>query len=462
MGLGVHGGGIASAKWLLQNKAKVTVTDLRSENELKESINQFTPAEIQKITFTLGKHQNTDFIQNDIIIVNPAIPQESKYLKLARENKKEIQNDASLFFYFVKNQIIGVTGTRGKTTCTNWIAQLLSSKYSDVSPSGNNPDNAFLKEIMRIKSSKPVVAELSSWQLELLPASKKAPHIAIITNIYPDHLNRHEDMNAYANAKANIFKYQTKNDVLILNHDDKWSDFFLQKKPNAKLYFISKNALPENKNGLYMKNGSLIFRENNIDKKILSIPNFEKDWGRHNLENLLFSTLAVLVYDPSIVINKELISTLSGVRFRQETVYQDTSTTFINDTTATSPDALISAIERFAAPNTLFIVGGTDKKLTFAECARIIKSRLTPKHVVFLSGSATDKLLFELQKISFFDDDKPVIYDSLQECITKSYKSKGKTKGTIVFSPGASSFEKFNNEFHRGIMFEKYISEVVI
>jgi UDP-N-acetylmuramoylalanine--D-glutamate ligase len=353
-----------------------------------------------------------------------------------------------------------VTGTRGKTTVTNWVSALLSNTHRSIAPTGNNPENALLKEIRHVRPHQPVVAELSSWQLELLPRSGKAPHIAAITNLYPDHLNRYRNIKAYANAKALIFKDQTQDDFLILNHDSAWCNYFLSKKPRAQLYFVSQQSLPKNRNGIFLENGHVMFQSNGVKKPIVSITTFRENWGAHNVENLLVSILAVLLYDLHVPITQSMIRSLAGVRYRQELVFEDRTARFYNDTTATSPDALISSIERFAGSNTLFIVGGTDKKLPFAHCANVIAQKTDNEHMIFLSGTATTKLLTELKKLRFFKNTEPVVFDSLLQCVAYAYTHTRKNKTSIVFSPGGSSFEKFKNEFHRGELFEKYVRHV--
>jgi UDP-N-acetylmuramoylalanine--D-glutamate ligase len=238
LGLGVFGGGVASAKFCFKHGAQVLVTDLRDAKTLAGSLKQFTKKELGHITFVLEEHRENDFTQADIIIVNPGVPNTSPFLKVAHEHGAIFENDASLFFRFAQLPTIGVTGTRGKTTTVNWIAQLLSHTYGHMEPIGNSSNNPLLTELdAEMKEVRPLslkkqlhVAELSSWQLELLPQSGKAPHVTVITNIYPDHLNRYNGIEDYAAAKANIFKDQTSHDSLVLNYDNPWRDFFLEKK----------------------------------------------------------------------------------------------------------------------------------------------------------------------------------------------------------------------------------------
>lgn len=457
MGLGVFGGGAASAKWLFREGAKVTVTDMKNEAELAVSMKKFTPAEKKNISFLLGEHREKDFLENDIIVVNPGVPKENRFLEIAKKAGKSIENDASFFYRFVQNPTVGVTGTRGKTTATSWISALLSVKYKGVTPSGNTPENALLREMVRLKDiTTPTVSELSSWQLEILPASEKAPHIAIITNIFPDHLNRYKDIEEYARAKANIFTHQTADDFLILNDVNEWTPFFLAQKPKAHIFFFSKKALSKNKNGVFVKDGMIVFCRDGEERKIADVKNFSEKMGEHNLENLLAAVLAATLFDPKLRLTKKMIDGLPQIPFRQEIIASKNGLTVVNDSAGTSPDAVIAALRRFKSA--VLVTGGTDKKLEFAELAKEIKKILKPEQLILLNGSATAKLITELENIKFFKKTKPNMFETLDECINAALQALPKQKGTLVFSPGSASFEKFKNEFDRGEKFSFVIS----
>jgi UDP-N-acetylmuramoylalanine--D-glutamate ligase len=452
--LGVYGGGAATAKWLFKHGAEVSVTDFRTEDELAHTMNLFTPRERKNIRFILGGQHEEDFVSHDIIVLGPGVPNDSPYLLAALRAGKQIESDASLFFRFIENPILAMTGTRGKTTATAWMAKLLGQKYGTFIPTGNNPEHAFLKELSEITDkTRPVVAEMSSWQLEYLALSgaDKAPHIAVITNVFPDHLNRYKDIEEYARAKANIFTHQTSDDFLILNAANKWTLFFLGLQPKAQIFFFSKKPLAKNKNGVFVKDGAIIFRREGKEKKIADVKNFAQKMGEHNLENLLAAVLAVTFFDPKFRITKKMIESLPQIPFRQEIIYSKKGLTVVNDSAGTSPDAVAAALRRFK--NAVLITGGTDKKLEFADLAKEIKKTLKPEHLVLLNGSATAKLRAELENIKFFKKTKPNIFETLEECINAALRVLPKQKGTLIFSPGAASFEKFKNEFDRGEKF---------
>ncbi len=466
MGLGLHGGGVATAKWLVHHGASVTATDMRNEAVLAPSLRALRGVPVR---YVLGAHEHEDFRTHDLVVVNPGVPRDSAYLRTAILAGKRVENDASLFFRYSTNPVIAVTGTRGKTTTTEWVAVLLQKKYEGVRASGNTPANAFLKEFDRVyKKDIPVVAEMSSWQLEHLSRAIRAPHVSVITNLYPDHLNRYKGIRDYANAKANIFIGQHADDFLVLNYDNEWTPYYLKKKPRALTFFISTKPLPRGVQGLCVKAGWLVFRFDGMEQKLFSIKKFLTLRGAHNLENLMNAVLAVKLFDPTVPVSERDVLRLPSPRMRQEEVAKKGRLTVINDSCATSPDGTIAAIERFRKMgNIVLIAGGTDKVLEFNALAKIIKKHIPKDQLILLEGSATKKLRTALEsscdlKLSRFNLDMKV-YATLPECAREAFRvakqQKGKT--TILFSPGAASFEKFLHEFDRGEKFNTLVKKYI-
>ncbi len=455
MGLGLHGGGVATVKWLIKKGARVTVTDLRSETVLAPSVKALSSLPVR---FVLGRHDEDDFRTHDIVVVNPGVPRESKYLAIAHKSGTRIENVASLFFHFTQNPVIGITGTRGKTTTSLYIASLLKKKYKEVRPSGS-PENALLVESERIQKKKiPAVAELSSWQLEFLPRSEKSPQIALITNLYHDHQNRYKGMEEYADAKANIFLFQNEGDALILNRDNTWWKYFAQKPHRGRCYFISKKPLPKGCEGVYLeKNGMIVLRLNGREKKLFSSEKFSTLYGVHNLENLFFAILAVMLFDSTIHVNEKDAVSLPTPKMRQEIILKKKGLTIVNDSSATSPDGAIVAINRFKTLGRIVLItGGTDKELQFEELAKTIRKNVLPEDTILLEGSATRKLQNLLKK------NIPPAYDTLSECVTQAFLRAKVKKGKVVilFSPASASFEKFLHEFDRGEQFNVLIKKL--
>jgi UDP-N-acetylmuramoylalanine--D-glutamate ligase len=215
---------------------------------------------------------------------------------------------------------------------------------------GNSSDNPMLAALDKLDGRSPVVVELSSWHLELLPRAKKSPHVAVITNIYPDHLNRYPNMRSYILAKANIFLHQTGDDFLLLNKDNKWTKLFQSRKPKSRIvYFPAPGVVSEK---------------------------FKKTHGLHNFYNLNAAVLVARHFGLSSEQVQSALKKLPQVKFRQETIINRKKLTVINDTTATTPEAAMAAIERFKGKTGLILIaGGTDKKLEFSDWAKAVKNR---------------------------------------------------------------------------------------
>lgn len=464
MGLGILGGGVSACLWLLKHKAKLTITDLKSKEDLAKSLKKLGKY-LPKIKLVLGRHNKSDFKNNDIIVVNPGVPiKNNPYLKVACQANKLLENEITLFFRFNRNSVIAVTGSRGKTTITDWIGHFLRRKYKNTVAGGNTPENPMLSFLDKLKINSPVVLELPSFSLELVKLKHKAPKIAIITNLYRDHLNRYGNMKDYARAKAHIFQNQKNTDYLILNYDNKWTKFFLSLKPQSQVYFVSKRPLPKGKNGMFDKKGKIYYQENKNKESVLDANKFIKQWGEHNLDNLIIAILAAKLFGLTFTQIKKQITSLPQVKFRQEMVFQNKELLVINDSSATSPDAAIAALKRFKQHkstnnNLILITGGTDKDLKFDELAKEIKKDILPENLVILNGSASKKLIQELNKIKY--SNKYSVFESLEECFCYSLcQRKQKKRNIILFSPAAASFEKFKNEFNRAEQFNKLIKRL--
>lgn len=435
MGLGILGGGIATARFLVEKGASLIVTDMKTEEFLKPSLEKLK--DLPNIKFVLGEHREEDFLNNEIIVINPDVPSDNKFVNLAREAGNKIENELTLFFKFAPSKIkIGITGTRGKTTTTNWIGHILKHSGRNTRVLGNDPEKPFLSEIYNCKEDTIAVIETPSFQLEIFGNSMLAPHVALITNLYQDHLSRHKTMEGYALAKANIFKNQQEGDILILNKDNGWTKFFLDQKPKAKVIFPSLGLLP------------------NLDSE-----RFVSEHGMHNLDNLLAAAaacFAVGVREEEII---KAVESLPEIKFREEKVFDNDKLRIYNDTTATSPDGTIAGIDRFKnEDNLILICGGTDRDLEFDRWVEVVDKNIKKENLILLSGSATEKMKSGLAWDSFNE------FDTLLDCVShgleKAKEFYGKT--VILFSPSAKSFEKFKNEFDRGEKFNAIIKKIKI
>ena len=421
MGLGLHGGGVATVKWLVGQGALVTITDLKTRKDLAESLDQLKNL---KINYVLGRHRADDFQKADLIIKNPGVPSDSFYLKLAVKKGVPIENDASLFFKYCPGTIIGVTGTRGKSTTASLIQAILSKKYR-VYLAGL-PKRPLLGIIDKVSEGDLVVLELSSWQLEILGQQKLSPEVAVITNIFPDHLNRYRSMASYIKAKKNIFKFQNTSDVVVLNADNQETrKMFTEVK--SQLIKFSHKDFPK-----LTKASSLL--------------------GKHNQANI---AAAIKVAKFFKVADKDILSALKsfqGLPNRIELVSKKKGVLFYNDTTATTPDATMAALKSFSGKKIILIAGGDTKNIPqkkYQELSREIKIKC--KAVILLTGPGSQKIIKELKF-------KPLVTDvndmTAAVSIAQSFASRG---DIILLSPGSASFNMFVNEFDRGRRFNQAV-----
>jgi len=397
MGLGLHGGGVGVAKFFAKQGADVLVTDLKTKSQLKKSVDKLKKLPIK---FVLGKHREEDFIKADLIIKGPAVPPNSKYLKAARDNNISIKTDIQIFFDLFKGEIIGVTGTKGKSTAATLIYLFLKQKHKNVFLAGNigiTPLEIFNK----IDKKSKIVLELSSFELENL---KQSPHVAVITTLFEDHLNRYKNLKEYIKAKKPIFKYQNKNDILFLNKDNVYTKKLAEEAKSKVIFF------PEG-------------------KAALSVAKFYK------------------ISQKSI---KKVLASFKGVPHRQELIAVKKGVKYINDTAATTPESAVLAIKKFKKDcnNLILIAGGQDKNLKYKNLAKEIRKNVD--YLILFPGTASDKIKKELKKFNYYNA------KSMEKAVKKAV-SLSKKKDIVLLSPGAASFGLFKNEFDRGAQFKKYV-----
>jgi UDP-N-acetylmuramoylalanine--D-glutamate ligase len=458
-GLGILGGGEATAKFLAENGAKLTITDLKEEKFLKKSAGKLKKYGIK---FVLGEHREKDFKENEIIVFNQAVSASSKWVKFARKNKKQIETDLTLFLKILNDkspeaEYVAVTGTRGKTTTTSWIHHFLKPAIIG----GNIPEASppvIFKKFFKSKNNA-LILEIPSAQLEYFEMAKnfKPPKIAVITNLYIDHLNRHGSMDNYALAKSRIFSNQTKNDFLILNYDNKNKKYFLKQKPKAGIFYVSLYKLPKGKNGLYFDKDKIFFQGKKEKKFVAKIEKFSP----HRKYNLLSALLTGYLYGKKWEEMADKVLSLPSVKFRQQIIFKNKKIAIINDSAATSPEATIAALENFGKgkDKLILITGGTDKNLEFKELVVKIKKYIKKENLYLLDGSATRKLIQKLERVKYFGENNIInFFENLKDILAKTKKDV--KKGVILFSPGAASFEKFKNEFDRGKKFNELIKSI--
>jgi len=384
MGLGLHGGGGGAAKFFCKQGAHVVVTDLKSKKELQKSLLKLKGLQI---TYVLGRHREKDFCEADLIIKNPDVKRESPYLAVARRHGVPIKTDIEIVFERAKAQIIGVTGSKGKSTVATLIYRFLKKKYPSSYLLGNIGGSP-LENLHRFRKNSKVVLELSSFELEDM---KQSPAVAVITTLLPDHLNRYRSFREYCRAKRPIFQYQQKKDILVLNYDDYRVKAFA-KDASSRVYFYSTKNKKGSRFACFVKKGALFF--NGEKHPVCQIESYF-------LPNIIAAvSVAKLLRVPSSSI-REVLLAFKGLPHRQEYLQKKAGVQYVNDTTATMPDAAILALQamrqKFPEGRLILIAGGHDKKLQYKKMARQIQK--TVHYLILLPGDASEKIKKEVASI---------------------------------------------------------------
>lgn len=446
MGLGVHQGGLGVTQWLVRHGAHVIVTDVKSAAELRDPLTELR--KYHGIQYVLGKHRMSDFLQSDLIIQNPAVPHHSQYLAAARKRGIAIRNEASLFFQITHASVVGVTGTKGKSTTTSYIGQLLAGTNGRVATVGNIRQS-FFSVVDRFGPKDRIVAELSSWHIEGMAQQRQSPHIAVLTNVHEDHLNRYRSFSAYAKTKGLLFAFQGSDDCAILNRDNPWSRKIGKTVPGKRFWFSRRPFSEEN--GCFMDTWGVCIRIHGREQRIAPRTALQSQ-ATDDIENLLAAVIAAYLAGASIASLRKRIPHLRPMESRRQIIRRLHGRTFVNDTTATAPIATIRALESIATP-LILILGGENKNVSYAELGRLIARKA--KAVVLLPGSASVVLAAALRRSAF----PYVRAENMRAAVRAAWK--GSSPGdTIVLSPAAASFNLFRNEFHRGDVFRDAVQEL--
>ncbi|MDO8425697.1 MAG: UDP-N-acetylmuramoyl-L-alanine--D-glutamate ligase [bacterium] len=442
MGLGLHGGGLAVARWFLARGALVTVTDRKTREALAPSVRELERTETRgTLRLVLGEHRVADFRNADLIVQNPGVPRESRYLAVAQRAGVPIENEASLFFRIAKRvpsppQIIAVTGTRGKSTTSALLYQMLRASGRKCFLAGNIRKPMFdqLDAILRAAKRGPVtvILELSSWHCERLTRATGGPDIAVVTNIMRDHLNRYGSLRSYAAAKRRILVGEG---MAVLNGNDARVRAMGLRTRRAVTWCMSYAS-----------------RINNPALR-----------GEHNRWNVGAAAAAARLAGVSAAAIARGIAAYDGLPGRLEPISRVGGITWINDTCATTPDATMAALEALGSKEQgtknkeqqgiVLIAGGTDKELEFEAWAQAIVQ--SGAAMVFLPGTATDRMLAALRATHGVVP-QVILARSMREAVRKARRMAVRGD-TVLLSPGAASFGLFVHEFDRGDQFVRAV-----
>jgi len=451
MGLGLHGGGIGTARFLSEAGAKVTVTDIKPKEELAPSLEKLK--DIKGINYVFNQHRPEDFVKADMVIKNPAASWGNKYIKMAEEANVPVEMDSTLFFKLCKNPIIGVTGTKGKTTASSLIFEILKE-------AGKNPikvgvsQTSVLDKLNELEKDSTIVFELSSWRLSGLGRYRLSPQIAVLVNIYPDHLNYYKSMEEYIRDKKFIFSNQKRDDFCVINADDEIISRLIPEIKSQRILFSKEKV--EKSRAVYISSGAIYANDGIDEKKVLDVSDI-KLRGAHNLGNIMAAIGATWAYGVDLAVAKKAVLEFKGVPHRLEFIRELDGVKFYNDTAATTPESAMSGLGSFSEPVVL-ICGGAEKNLSMEEFSK--EAHKKAKEIVFLEGQATEKMVkFIKETDDQFNDSNLIIAKTMEEAVELA-KQKSESGDVILLSPGASSFGMFLNEFDRGDKFREAVKRL--
>ncbi len=445
MGLGLHGGGVDTVRFLVRHGARVTVTDQQDEKALASSVAQLRSCE--NLRFVLGAHRYEDFETADMVVKAPNVPWDNVYICHAQAHGIPVYTDASLFYALIRQPTIGITGSKGKTTTAQALLHIL--QFAQKSPVavgvGQEP---MLGKLDAMTREDIPVCELSSWRLASMGRMKQSPPIAVVTNLLHDHQNYYGSMVDYEQDKFAITQYQSSDDVLILNADDRRLQAWARRS-HARIVWVSMGDASRGKRGLLVDDG-VVYEYDARERMALYALNTLRIRGEHTQCNIMLAAAAARACGVAPEVIATALTTFVGVAHRFETVAIIDGVRYINDTAATIPDAAIASIWTCPKPP-IVIAGGADKALDFAAFANVLAHET--KAVVLLDGSATQKIIALLRQSGL---QVPRVVDTMDDAVAVAQSFAGQGD-YILLSPGAASFGLFAHEFDRGDAFIRIV-----
>lgn len=444
--IGVIGIGVSNKpliKLLCTNGIDVTACDKRSREELGEDYDELLALGAK---FMLGETY-LDELNFDIVFRTPGLMPFDEHLEKVRKAGGLVTSEMELFFKLCPCRIIAVTGSDGKTTTTTVISELLKAQGHTVFL-GGNIGTPLLCDVPKMKPEDFAVLELSSFQLHSMQCR---PDVAVITNISPNHLDKHKDYQDYIDAKSSIFLSQTKKELLVLNNENEFSEYYAGKAASRIAYF-SRVCKP--KSGVFCENGVIYRSVDGACEPVMKADDIKLP-GTHNLENYM----AAFAATQDIVSNEvceSVAKSFAGVEHRLEQVRVKNGVTFINDSIGTSPSRTAAGLHALKT-KPILIAGGYDKHIPFDELGDEICLHCK---ALYLSGDTAEKIATAVKSSEHYSADFPMyIVDDFKKAVLAAAES-AKDGDIVLLSPACAAFDKFKNFMERGKYFKKIVMEL--
>ncbi len=469
MGLGAFGGGEGVVRFLAERGARVTVTDLKTEADLGDTLSRLAGCRLEALH--LGGHQEADFREADLVVVNPAVPRANPFLELARTAGVELTSEMNLFIEHNRGSVVAVTGTVGKSTTTALLERMLAAAGMKTWL-GGNIGRSLLSEVDAIEPSDHVVLELSSFQLTDLDRLRFRPDVAVVTNFRANHLDWHPDLADYRRAKQTVLRWQNPDDVAVLNADDpdvsRWPArgrlTWFGTKPRA----VRRPPNDEEDDGFDGEPDPADELEDEavrsgcfVEDMTLHAPRLSIDLrtefalpGRHHALNAAAAAAAALEIGAGELAVRTALRGFHGLPHRLQFLGAFHGRRFFDDSKATTPEAAIAAIEAFEEPVVL-LAGGYDKHVDLLAFAETMAKRVRG---VVLVGATAPELSRLLEAILTSDKAVRLKRDKLSQAATfeeacrKAFAISG-PGDVVLLAPGCASYGMFNNYVERGHAF---------
>jgi len=443
--------GVAVTNYLAKQGARVTVTDLKQRHDLTSSLKACMNLNVE---FDLGKHTPKFFHEADLIVVSPGVPLQIKPLEEAREKHVPITNEVDMAAAALNEPLVAITGTNGKTT-TSYLLNAMFEADKKRCYLGGNIGKPLLDHVASKNETDVVIAELSSFQLELI--DKMVPATAVFTNIGQDHLDRYPDMESYIRAKKRLLKACGKNSYVVLNYDDPIVSKFADESPGRVIWFTKNNPLKiggpfaEQFTGTYFDaSQKKIFARFTGTEEIYDLKQL-KLFGEHNRENLMAAICAARMMGVQQKPIQTVIDSFAGVEHRLEIVRRKGGVFFINDSKSTNVMSVYRSLSSFRKNPIILVAGGKDKDMDFTPLRNIVEERA---RILILIGQAKEKI-----NRSIGDSSETYLVGTFEEAVLLAYQ-KSQAGDIVLLSPGCSSQDMFRNYEERGDYFKKLVMQL--
>ena len=434
--VGLGKSGVASALFMKSHGARVTVSDTKSGDELRNEI----PVLLDHgITVETGGHGDRTFRGQDLIVVSPGVPVDAPPLVQARSLGETVIGEIELAAQFLPGPIVAITGSNGKTTTTTLTGEILTA--SDIPTLvGGNIGTPAISLAERAKPDTVVVLEISSFQLETIQTFR--PKIAVVLNVTPDHLDRHRTFEIYTDAKARIFENQQGSDFAVLNADDP-TCVAMGARTRAQVFWFSRQK--EVQQGAWVRDGNIVFRDSKGQREILQVSEIPLK-GAHNLENVLAAVCTGMLMGCAPEKIRKAVRDFKAVEHRLEFVATIDGVDYYNDSKATNVDATIKALESFPA-NIHLILGGKDKGSDYTVLNDLIRQRVKR---IYTIGAAAAKIESQVKGAEV------VHTETLENAIRKAHVA-AQSGDIVLLAPACASFDQFKSYEHRGKLFKDIV-----